>query len=124
MLITVAPVPVPATAHGQHVLSAATNSKSVLRAAAGHLAARDPLVDYFPSFEMVAGLPFGPTNYATNLRSVSPEAVARVMEVFFNAHGAPLKDAGSVPQKAPPRGDEPVDEEVCEEALLEAFAGS
>ncbi len=115
VILTVSPVPLTATATGGHVLSATTYSKSVLRAVAGELAATDPLVDYFPSYEIVAGLPFGPANYQKNLRNVSDAAVARVMDLFFAAHD--LSREASDETATPVR-----EEEACEEALLEAFA--
>ncbi|WP_157960223.1 GSCFA domain-containing protein [Albibacillus kandeliae] len=115
VILTVSPVPLTATATGGHVLSATTYSKSVLRAVAGELAATDPLVDYFPSYEIVAGLPFGPANYQKNLRNVSDAAVARVMDLFFAAH--------DLSREASDETDRPIrEEEACEEALLEAFA--
>lgn len=115
VILTVSPVPLTATATGGHVLSATTYSKSVLRAVAGELAATDPLVDYFPAYEIVAGLPFGPANYQKNLRNVSDAAVARVMDLFFAAH--------DLSREASDETDAPVrEEEACEEALLEAFA--
>ena len=55
LILTVSPVPLTATASGQHVLQATTHSKSVLRAVAGELAACDPLIDYFPSYEIITG---------------------------------------------------------------------
>jgi hypothetical protein len=123
VILTVSPVPLTATASGQHVLNATSQSKAILRAVAGELAASDALIDYFPSFEMVAGLPFGTDNYDQNLRTVSQEAVARVMEVFFAAHGAGLKEAAPAPLKLPLPDADPVTGDICEEALLEAFAG-
>lgn len=123
IILTVSPVPLTATASGDHVLSATTYSKSVLRAVAGDLAAQDPLIDYFPSFEIVAGLPFGSENYADNLRTVSPEAVARVMEVFFGAHGADIQARKPQPLKLPVPEEGSAEGEICEDALLEAFAG-
>jgi len=48
VLLTVSPVPLTATATGEHALVATTYSKSVLRAAAGQLAQEHDQVDYFP----------------------------------------------------------------------------
>lgn len=126
VLLTVSPVPLTATASGDHVLAATTYSKSVLRAVAGELARNDPDVDYFPSFEIVMGLPFGSTSYEQNLRSVNEAAVARVMGVFFGALGAGLDSAAPAAPPPPATGEtlgETLGEaEICEEALLEAFA--
>lgn len=120
VILTVSPVPLTATASGQHVLTATTWSKAVLRAVAGELAERHEWVDYFPSYELVAGLPFGAASYEANLRSVSAAAVERVMQVFFAAHGATLSEAAKAPNV--PRRVRRRQEELCEEALLEAFA--
>lgn len=122
VILTVSPVPLTATAAGGHVLSATTYSKSVLRAVAGELAYRREEVDYFPAYEIVAGLPFGPANFEPNLRSVSHAAVERVMRIFFAAHGLAL---GGEDAPTPQPDDEdasPDGSEICEEAMLEAFA--
>ena len=55
VILTVSPVPLVATATDEHVLMATTYSKSVLRAAAGEVATREPSVTYFPAFEIVTG---------------------------------------------------------------------
>ena len=116
MILTVSPVPLTATASGQHVLAATTYSKSVLRAAAGELAAGDEAIDYFPSYEMIAS-PFSRAAfYEANLRSVRGTGIQAVMRVFFSAH--PPLHAGRAKE------DEPMgaDELHCEEQLQEAFA--
>ena len=113
-----------ATASGAHVLSATTYSKSVLRAVAGELASGDPNTDYFPSYEIVTGHPFGGSSFADNLRSVAPEAIDRVMRVFFGAHGAELEATPSAPvlPEVSAGGQAKREQEICEEVLLEAFA--
>ncbi|BBU56656.1 hypothetical protein KU6B_29210 [Mameliella alba] len=122
VLLTVSPVPLTATASGAHVLAATTYSKSVLRAVAGDLAALDAGIDYVPSYEIITGTPFGARFYNDNLRTVTPEGVATVMSVFFGAH----PELGGVPRpelalpSSTPRQDR--QDEICEEALLEAFA--
>lgn len=122
VILTVSPVPLTATASGAHVLSATTYSKAVLRAAAGELAARHARVDYFPSYEMIAGLPFGAPQYEANLRTVREGAIDRVMQVFFAAHGVRL-DTPLTPASPPvPRRVRRRQAEICEDALLQAFA--
>ncbi|WP_167646113.1 GSCFA domain-containing protein [Mameliella alba] len=122
VLLTVSPVPLTATASGAHVLAATTYSKSVLRAVAGDLAALDAGIDYVPSYEIITGTPFGARFYNDNLRTVTSEGVATVMSVFFGAH----PELGGVPRpdlalpSATSRQDR--QDEICEEALLEAFA--
>ena len=73
---------------------------------------------------MIAGLPFGAAQYEDNLRSVSEQAVDGVMQVFFAAQGARLDVAPvAAPQATKvPRRVRRRQAEVCEEALLEAFA--
>lgn len=121
VILTVSPVPLTATATGEHVLSATTYSKSVLRVVAGEIARADPGVDYFPSYEIVTGTPFRARAYSDNLRTVTPEGVETVMSVFFAAHGRAAK-AAPAPLIDPPRATSEDDAEVCEEAMLEAFA--
>ena len=128
VLLTVSPVPLTATASGAHVLVATTYSKSVLRAVAGELAADDPAIDYFPSYEIVTGGRSRAEFFEENLRSVRAEGVAHVMTHFF----AGLRLEGAAVH------DRPVDAEIqarrrrlieemreeqlaCEEAGLEAF---
>lgn len=131
-LLTVSPVPLTATASGNHVLPATVYSKSVLRAVAGQLATTYDDVDYFPSYELIATPFTGRTFYDDNLRTVSPDGVAAVMDVFFGAHGAAPgsasdEDAAEAirarPYEMPSQvAERERDEAVCEDVLLEAFA--
>jgi len=134
VLLTVSPVPLTATASGAHVLNATSYSKSVLRAVAGTLAAEDPGVDYFPSYEIITGAPFRSMFYAGNLRSVLPEGVGFVMDSFF-ADQARVFGAPAAPEPQAPietRAERQTREETeqgdaeaalqCEEELLGAFA--
>lgn len=124
-LLTVSPVPLTATASGGHVLTATLHAKSVLRAAAGALLARRDDVDYFPSYELIAGPQSGGRYYEANLRSVRREGVEFVMRHFAAGLGIAAPSAVAAPvvagAGAPQAGD---DEPSCEEALLEAFAQS
>ncbi len=120
-VLTVSPVPLTATASGDHVLVATTYSKSVLRAVAGRVA-RDDGVDYFPSYEVITGSPFRAMFYAPNMREVTPQGVAHVMDHFFKGMERDFPDAGSqhAQQASPALPDEEGDV-ICEEMLLEAF---
>ncbi len=127
VILTVSPVPLTATASGQHVLTATTYSKAVLRAVAGEMAAIDPDIDYFPSYEIITGAPFGARHYKANLRNVTREGVDEAMTVFFAAqdglsHGL-RQGLEPVPSIAPALCDDGDDDPVCEEAMLEAFGG-
>lgn len=132
LLLTVSPVPLTATASGDHVLSATSWSKSTLRAAAGEFAASRPDVDYMPSYELIthpAAQPLaGGSWFDPNLRSVSAAGVARVMQFFLSAHqltDTPLEqrwpDAGPA-DVATSEPDDAEDAVNCDEVLLDAFA--
>ena len=113
-LLSVSPVPLIATASGNHVMAASTHSKAILRAVCGALYDADPAVDYFPSYELVtAPRREGGHWFEANMRSVSAEGVTRVMGTFLAAHGL---TAEAMPEV------ETADEMQCEEILLEAFA--
>lgn len=127
-LVTVSPVPLTATASGQHVEAASTYSKSVLRAVCGALWEVHKDVDYFPSYEVIMTQTAHGRNFNSNYRTVRSEGVDQAMGLFMQAHGA----GGAVAAPADPGGatsdpdsqgnlDES-DELICEEALLDAFA--
>lgn len=117
-LLTVSPVPLTATATGNHVLPATVYSKSVLRGVAGQLADECEDVDYFPSYEIIASHFSKGFFYEPNLRTVGDAGVQAVMRVFFSQQAAPTPAEPTQPRKVPPTKDDV----VCEEALLEAFA--
>lgn len=130
LLLTVSPVPLTATASGQHVLVATTRSKSVLRGVAGEMAEDYPEVDYFPSYEIIAGAPTRSAFYEPNLRSVVSQGVETVMAHFFKGlrltaparHGAvQAQEAERDRVMAQTMADEAL---VCEEAALEAYNAS
>jgi hypothetical protein len=82
--LTVSPVPLIATgAPGNHVLSATTYSKSVLRVAAEQLQQRFPNVHYFPSYEIITGAFSRGAYYAPDLRNVVEDGVSHVMRLFM-----------------------------------------
>lgn len=115
-LFTVSPVPLTATASGDHVLSASLYSKSVLRAVCGELRAGFDNVDYFPSYELVASHPMRAMFFMPNLRAVAPEGVQLVMNSFFRAHG----DSADAPAGGT-QGPNGARDPVCEEEILESF---
>jgi hypothetical protein len=112
MILTVSPVPLTATAAGQHVLLSNTYSKSVLRAVAEQLARDHDDIDYFPSFEIMTNPASRGVFFESNLLSVSATGVEIAMKMFFEAHGG-----AAPPAQAATPADSP-----CEEAMLEAFA--
>ncbi len=131
MLLTVSPVPLTATASGQHVMQATVYSKSVLRAVAGQLCAMFDDVDYFPSYEIVSS-PWAPEHrYAPNMRSVRDESVQLVMRTFMAVHDGADQTATAQPQPAAPVKSAPAPAEMseadlemavkCDEELLDTF---
>ena len=147
-VITVSPVPLTATASGQHVEVATSYSKSVLRAVCGDLYDRFRNVDYYPSYEIITSQNARGAYYEANKRNVSEQGVATAMGVFLAAQGAgaaggqAAEDDGRkgkarrLKDEARPQGnrkarrkatdaDSPdtseADDVVCEEALLDAF---
>lgn len=125
-ILTVSPVPLTATATEQHVLRATIYSKSVLRVVAETLSAASDSVDYFPSFEIIMNPASRGRFFSPNLRSVTAEGVESVMKVFFAAHNAKIsfpvnERSGEVQQNSITVEDS--DAVICEEMLLEAFAG-
>ena len=122
MVVSVSPVPLVATATGGHVLTANTYSKSVLRAAIGEVAQGEPDVTYFPAYEIVTGPQAPDSSFAADRRSVSADAVARVMACFF-AHcpgigAAPSSGAGGAHPAWQAISNAIVDAD-CEEAMSE-----
>ena len=130
ILLTVSPVPLVATASGEHVLVATSYSKSVLRAAAGAVAAAFPDVDYFPSYEMISSFPFRAIFYEQNLRSVSKEGISFVMKALFDQiaagnSGPAVGDGANASShhrwpnsSGPVQNHQPIDE-ICEEMMLD-----
>lgn len=117
-MITVSPVPLTATASGNHVEVATIYSKSVLRSVCGSLVQKFPDIDYFPSYEVITSQMARSAYYEPNMRSVSKQGVSTAMGLFMKAHSANssvLRDAADTSTDA----EDPL---ICEEALLEAFA--
>lgn len=126
VLLTVSPVPLTATASGQHIVQATTYSKSVLRVAAAEIAQRFSHVDYVPSYEIITNPMTGARFYNANRRTVTQEGVDTVMAAFFGAHAnvsAADAQMTAEAQIAEPAEDED-DDLICEEVLLEGFARS
>jgi hypothetical protein len=112
-MFTVSPVPLVATAEDRHVMVSTVYSKSVLRAVAGELEKSDPLIDYFPSYEIISGIPSKSMFFLPDMRSVHSKGVDLVMEHFFRQH-PPFTSVA----KAASRPKEERDP-VCDEILLD-----
>lgn len=104
IILTVSPVPLVATAQpGEHVLSATTYSKSVLRVAAETMRRRFEDVHYFPSYEIITGAFNRGAYYADDLRNVVEDGVSHVMRLFL-AHAT--GGAAAAPDEREPDADE------------------
>jgi hypothetical protein len=104
MILTVSPVSLKATASGDHVLVANMQSKSTLRAVAGDLAAAEPDISYFPSYELIVGHASRAMFFEPDLRSVNQGGVDYVMSKFFGGTSVPRERNGINRQNAPAPG--------------------
>lgn len=96
VILTVSPVPLAATARqDQHVLTATTYSKSVLRVAAETLSTQFPHVAYFPSYEIITGAFNRGGYFAPDLRNVVESGVSHVMGLFMKHATGPQMEAGA-----------------------------
>jgi hypothetical protein len=100
VLLTVSPVPLIATNTRSHVLPATTYSKSVLRVAAEMVSQGDPLIDYFPSYEIITGAYCRGAYFAEDLREVREDGVSHVMKTFFRHYVGQELDVGPAPAAA------------------------
>jgi hypothetical protein len=85
VLLTVSPVMLVATAETRGVVQSSIASKSILRAVADDCVRHFPLVDYFPSFEIITGPATRGRFFDASGRDVLPEGVELVMDVFFQS---------------------------------------
>lgn len=83
VILTVSPVPLIATFENRSVLTSTVYSKSVLRVAAEEMAKSHDWVQYFPSFEVIAGAPTFSSYYASDLRQVRRSGVSHVMRLVM-----------------------------------------
>jgi hypothetical protein len=117
-LFTVSPVPLIATASQQHVLTATTFSKSILRAVAGTLYQEYDFVDYFPSYEIAISPWIQDNNWQDDQRSVTRPLVDRILSVFFSQH-PPVTATTPSQQAHQPEDYTPAH---CDELLLDQFS--
>jgi hypothetical protein len=85
ILLTVSPVPLNATATGEHVMVATNRSKATLRAVAADFVENVKNAFYFPSYDIIASHPSRGMFYDPDLRNVNDMGVSFVMKHFFNA---------------------------------------
>ncbi|HMZ06052.1 MAG TPA: GSCFA domain-containing protein [Anaerolineales bacterium] len=118
-ILTVSPVPLTATNTNNHVVVATMQSKSILRAVAGQLATDNPLIDYFPSYEIINSPAFKGVFFDSNQRNVSSFGVNYVMDIFFRSLEGKFGTFNQVPLPQPEK--KLFADDVCEEEILEAF---
>lgn len=93
IMLTVSPVPLVATATGEHVYRATTYSKSVLRVACEEVSQAFAGVRYFPAYEIVTG-PYSEGFFEADRRSVSQKGIQTVMDALFQHSDLPTAAAG------------------------------
>lgn len=104
-IVTVSPVPLVATATGEHVLLATTYAKSVLRVAADRFVRALDHCAYFPSYEIVTG-PQAPHDFfEADRRSVSPAGVEAVMRALLADRIDERDTDGGTQPDSPPRAE-------------------
>lgn len=127
IILTVSPVPLIATYENQHVLVATTYSKAVLRAAAQEIAKRNPLCDYFPSFEIITGNYNRGAYFESDLRSIRPAGVDHVMRLFLAGYAGEDGAQASIAAISHSVSDDirremaRVNEVVCDEEAIDPF---
>jgi hypothetical protein len=129
VILTVSPVPLIATAGPDHVLSATTYSKSVLRAAAEELCRNEKNVCYFPSYEIIVGSFSRGRYFGSDCRDVTEEGVSHVMRTFFkHAAGEDIAAQGETTRADPGSNEGTKDfadrmqeivDAICDEQLLD-----
>lgn len=120
ILLTVSPVPLTASASGEHVLTSSAYSKSTLRSVAGQLSMNQGHIDYFPSYEIVTNPRMHSAGFSDNLRSVRDETVDTVMRHFFSIH--PMLQQQKNSNLSIASSKKTLEDIQCEEALMESFA--
>ena len=126
-VLTVSPVPLVATATADHVVTATSHSKAILRTAAGELYNRHANVDYFPSYEIFTTPLAAAGFYADDKRNPTPEGISIAMEMFFAEHSDET-DVKRVRASRSERDDVLADfmaeaaktEALCDEILLDS----
>lgn len=126
ILLTVSPVPLTATNSGNHVLVATMESKSILRAVAGNVAAGIKGTSYFPSYEIINSPVFRGVFFEPNLRSVNSYGVDHVMNCFFaglsDSSNVKISDELKLNQQDKVNSSVAMPDDIkCEEELLQVF---
>jgi hypothetical protein len=117
LILTVSPVPLIATYEDRHVLVSNTYSKSVLRVAAEEICERNPVCEYFPSYEIIAGNYTKSEYYEEDLRSIKTRGVGHVMRLFMS-HYSTKSTVNSLEEDLMEEGLR-LSKEICDEEAIE-----
>jgi hypothetical protein len=130
LILTVSPVPIIATMESRHVLVSSTYTKCALRAACDAVSRRFAGVAYFPGYELVTSHFNRGSYFADDLRSVTPEGVDHVMQLFYrHYYGAADRQvrADTAVEQPSPAGvlavSQAVNDVLCDEEMLDSEAG-
>jgi tetratricopeptide (TPR) repeat protein len=85
IVLTTSPVPLGRTYTQDDIIVANSYSKSILRAVAGEISSNNPMVDYFPSYEMVM-LSDPRASWSSDQRHVTDYRVGDVVRTFIVAY--------------------------------------
>ena len=119
VILTVSPVPLIATYEARHVLVSTIYSKSVLRVAAEQVSAPRSWVDYFPSYELIAGNHHMGAYYEDDLREVNAIGVEHALRCFLTHYMQGCANAGPRPVFASgDPGRQAPREVICDEEAL------
>lgn len=110
MILTVSPVPLIATASGNHVLAATMYSKSALRVVAQEMTNQYDDVFYFPSYEIINSAQGRGYYFDPDMRSVNDRGVSYVMSHFFT---------GDLARVFPEPGQDLRGDVVCDEEAIQ-----
>lgn len=122
-ILTISPVPLTATASGKHVLDATIHSKSIVRAVAGQLYEEYSDIDYFPSYEILTTPFLGNSMFMPNKRNITSAGIAKTMNIFFKEDDSHIDVEQNI-EMLTPEATDCSSSTICDDALLEAFAGS
>ena len=114
IILTVSPVPLVATFEDRSVITSTCYSKSVLRVAADEVCRSAADIAYFPSYEIITGNFHRGRYFEDDLRSVAPEGVEHVMNLFIKHYAEPLTRSGM-----PEVELDPMFNVICEEERLD-----
>ena len=119
VLLTVSPVPLIATYEDRSVLVSSVYSKSVLRVTSEAMITKYGWVDYFPSYEIIAGSYAGGLYYEDDWREVNSIGVAHAMRCFMRHYTslAPNVEDGAQAASILPTGGGLL---ICDEELMDA----